>query len=467
MTSQAAVEQSTSADVSFRQLGELIEREMARLHVPGVAVGVIHEGREHTAGFGVTNVEHPLPVDADTLFQVGSTTKTVTATVAMRLVEQGQLDLDAPVRTSLPKLRLHDEGVAARVTMRHLFQHTAGWVGDYFDDLGMGADALRKIVARLARLPQLTPLGEVWSYNNAGFYLAGRAIEVIACKPYETVVQELLLDPLGMKQSFFFPADIMIHRFAVGHTVKRGEGGEDEVTVARPWALPRAANPAGGLTSSVKDQLIYARFHLGDGTAANGTRLLTPESLAEMQRPAVEAGSLAGAVGLTWWVKDVGDTRLVRHGGTTNGQLSAFIMAPRRGFAITVLTNANRGGELHHNVTSWALERYLGVTEPAPVPLDLTAAELEPYTGRYEGLLSNAEVRLHDGGLILQVLPKRGGLSAEPAPTPPPVRLVLLDADRVVMLDPPMKDSRGEFLRGAEGGLTWLRVGGRILRRQR
>src|SRR5687768_12400291 len=107
---------------------------MERLHVPGVAVGVQHEGKEHTAGFGVTNVDHPVPVDADTLFQIGSTTKTVTGTVAMQLVESGMLDLDAPVRTYLPDLRLSNEAVAGAVTMRHLFTHTAGWVGDYFED---------------------------------------------------------------------------------------------------------------------------------------------------------------------------------------------------------------------------------------------------------------------------------------------------------------------------------------------
>src|SRR6266545_2698458 len=102
--------------------------------VPGVALGVWHEGDEHAAGVGVTSVENPLEIDADTLFQVGSITKTVTASVAMRLVEQGELDLDAPARTYLPRFRLADEDVATRVTMRHLLTHTGGWVGDYFDD---------------------------------------------------------------------------------------------------------------------------------------------------------------------------------------------------------------------------------------------------------------------------------------------------------------------------------------------
>src|SRR5215211_1416922 len=204
-------------DQRFRAVCAAVVQAMDRLHVPGVAIGIVDGDAEHTAGFGVTNIEHPLPVDADTLFQIGSITKTVTATAAMRLVEQGRLDLDVPVRTYLPDLRLADEQVAANVTLRHLFNHTGGWAGDYFDDMGQGDDALAKIVAKLVDLPQLTPLGAVWSYNNAGFYLAGRVLEVVGGKPYEELARELVLEPLGMERSFFFPGDLMTYRFAVGH----------------------------------------------------------------------------------------------------------------------------------------------------------------------------------------------------------------------------------------------------------
>src|SRR5215510_1431676 len=202
MSNEAAL--GAIADPKFKKLCEQIVAAMQRIQVPGVAVGIVDGDAEHIAGFGVTSVDHPLPVDGDTLFQIGSTTKTVTGTVAMRLVEQGRLDLDAPIRTYLPELRLADEAAAAGVTLRHLFSHTAGWVGDYFDDLGNGDDALAKIVERMVELPQITPLGMIWSYNNAGFYLAGRVIEVVTGRTYEAAVQDLVLDPLGMNMSFFF-----------------------------------------------------------------------------------------------------------------------------------------------------------------------------------------------------------------------------------------------------------------------
>src|SRR5690349_22145886 len=114
------------ADPAFRQLCDYVAVWMAEHGVPGVAVGVLRDGREYTGGFGITNVEAPVPVDANTLFQIGSITKTFTATVAMRLVEAGKLDIDAPIRRYLPDLKLRDETATARATLRHVFSHTGG-----------------------------------------------------------------------------------------------------------------------------------------------------------------------------------------------------------------------------------------------------------------------------------------------------------------------------------------------------
>src|SRR5262245_772108 len=105
---------------------------MSLYGVPGVAVGIWHNGEESLAGFGVTSVEQPLPVDAATLFQIGSTSKTATATLAMILAEEGKLDLDQPIRRYWPEFRLQDATATAEATLRHCFTHTGGWLGDYF-----------------------------------------------------------------------------------------------------------------------------------------------------------------------------------------------------------------------------------------------------------------------------------------------------------------------------------------------
>ena len=446
-------------DPAFQPLHERITEAMERLHVPGVAVGIIHDGAEHVAAFGVTNVDYPAPVVEDTLFQIGSTTKTLTATTVMRLVDEGKIDLDTPVRAYLPDLRLADEATAAGVTTRHLLTHTAGWSGDHFLDIGCGDDALAGYVASMAGLPQLTPLGQVWSYNNAAFSLVGRVIEAVTSRPYETAVRELVLDPLGLAHTYFFPEEVMTHSFVAGHNVV-----DSAPKVATPWALPRTNNPAGGLTSSAGDQLRYARFHLGDGTTADGARALSRESIALMQTPAVQAADDEG-MGLAWFIHDSGDVRTIRHGGATYGQISAFMFAPARDFALTILTNATSGSELTEDVTKWALEHYLGIVEPTPTPLERTEAQLSAYVGRYAAAMTVADLVLRDGSLVLE-LSYSDFPADEPPPAPPPARVALYAEDRIIVLDGPLKDARGEVLRGAGGNIAWLRLGGRVHRRE-
>jgi CubicO group peptidase (beta-lactamase class C family) len=434
-------------------VGATVLEAMARLRVPGVAVGILADDHEYTGGFGVTNVEHPLPVTADTLFQIGSITKTITGTAIMHLVERGALDLDAPVRTYLPELRLADAEVAARVTLRHLLTHTAGWQGDYFDDFGAGDDALGRMVEAMAALPQLTPLGEVWSYNNAGFYLAGRLIEIATGTSYEIATRELVLEPLGMARSFFFPAEVITHRVAAGHTLPH-----DQPEVIRRWALPRTANPVGGLISSVRDLLRYARFHLGDGRVPVGMRLLAAGSLAAMRAPQVP-GELDDQWGLSWGLRQVDGIRLARHSGATAGFMASLVLAPERHYAVAVLTNATSGGALHAEITDWALEHDLGLKIATPTPIANTAEEMAPFLGRYTGALSDIELRVSDGNLVFQVIPN-GGFpfrDAPPSPAPPPAPAAFIGPDRVVVTGGLMKGRMGEFLRGPDGRIAWLR----------
>src|SRR5262245_11942549 len=154
-------------------LQQWVAEAAERLAVPGVSVGVYHAGAEHYAHAGVTSVEHPLPVDADTLFQFGSTGKTFTATAIMRLVDQGTVDLAATVRTYLPELTLQDEDVAKNVTVLQLFNHTAGWSGDVFETTGDGDDALARYVERMASVEQVTPLRATEAYRHAALSIDG------------------------------------------------------------------------------------------------------------------------------------------------------------------------------------------------------------------------------------------------------------------------------------------------------
>jgi len=456
---------------ALQSITSQIESEMQRLHIPGVALGIWDDGQEFSAGFGVTNLENPLPITADTLFQVGSITKTVTATAMMRLMEQNTTGpwagsgLDAPIRAFLPDLSLADPTVTERATLRHVFTHTGGWVGDYFDDAGPGDDALKVVVSRMGALAQETPLGQIWSYNNSGFFLAGRVIEILTGKSYETAVRELVLDPLRMQHSFFFARDAITYRVAAGHdAVYSGEERQPEVL--RPWGLARASNPLGGLLSSVKDLLRYARFHLGDGTTGEGQRLLSAESLNAMQTPAAPAAN-GEWMGVSWFLHDLDGAKIVRHGGATNGQMATFLLIPQRKFALVILTNSDRGGELYNPLVKRALADLHGLVEPEPQIIPVSTAELSSFTGEYSSAAQNLRLSLAAGELVLQVEPKGGFPTpdAPPPPAPPPTRLAFCGQDALLCLDEPFKDNRGEFLRDEQGKVAWLRFGGRVHRR--
>lgn len=440
-------------DPRFHRVCEKATALMEEYRVPGVAAGVWHDQRQQVVGLGVTNLENPLETMPDTLFQIGSITKTFTATLVMMLRDEGRLELDVPVRRYLPEFKLMSEEAASGVTLRHLLTHLGGFEGDLYSSFGAGDDALARYVGRMAELPQTMALGKLWSYCNAGFNLAGRCIEIAGGQPYERTVKRRVFQPLGLVSSYFFPDDFMTRRFACGHTVA-ADGG---VQVARPWKLPRTMNAAGGIVSTVPDLLSYARFHLGDGSVLDGTRLMKAESIGEMRTPQARAFHLADTIGLGWFLGEEAGARTVLHGGSTIGQKATVLFLPEHDTALAVLTNATSGDTLYRELTGFILEEYLGLRPPAPKFVEPPRAALEEYAGRYTAVLDEAELIVFEDGLRLQLLPKMG----TDAPWPP-MRLGFVDDCRFQMVDPPLKGQSGEFIRDETGAVGWLHLGGRL-----
>ena len=441
------------------RLDALIRDAMARYHVPGVAVGIYHDGETDFDGWGVTSVDHPLGVDGDTLFQIASVTKTITATVIMRLVEQGKIRLDAPVRTYIPTFKLKDEGAARGATVKHLVTHTGGWLGDCFADFGNGDDALARYVDAMVELEQLTPLGEIWHYSNSSFTVLGRIIEVVTGKTYEVATRELLFAPLGMDHSVFSAGEAIVHRTSVGHQIS-----DETPRVVKPWAFPRATTPVGGVVSTVKDLMRYAAFHLGNGTAPDGKRLLSRTTL-ELMRTPQAAADLDRKVGIAWFIRDVQGVRLVYHGGVAIGQQGVLMLAPERGAAIAVETNSVRGGLLHGEVTKWWQKEYLGIEQAAPSYIELDRDRYARLAGHYTAELSDARLELSDTGLLYHSHSHNKLKNDPPPQDPPPSRVAFTAEDQFTLVDGPLKDTRGEFLRDS-GDVRWMRVGGRVYRRR-
>ncbi|HAV76258.1 MAG TPA: penicillin-binding protein [Anaerolineae bacterium] len=441
-------------NLKFRELCERILKQMKRFKVPGVSIGVWHNGREFTAGFGMTNIRNPLSVTADTLFQTGSISKTFTGTMLMQLAEQGKVDLDAPVRKYIKDFKLRDKKAEKMVTIRDLLTHMGGWVGDYFNDFGNGDDALDKMVKDIASLPQAHPFRTIWSYNNTGFNIAARIIEVVTKKTYERAAQDMLFDPLELDMSFFYPNDeLLTHRVVAGH-----QQVDNKIEVALPWAIGRAGNGVGGVISTVKDLLKYARFHMGDGKKG----VISGKSLRAMREPQVNAGG-RGEMGITWFIRNIRNITLYSHGGATNGQQAYLFFIPDRDFACAILTNSDDGNMVTSNIVSWALEVFFNTSILTPTPIKATPAERKKYVGRYQIGTECCELKVEGDYLMYHHIPLGGFPTPDtpPGPAMEPVRFAFYETDKVIGMSGPYKDALGDFIRDDKGKLLYFRIGGR------
>jgi CubicO group peptidase (beta-lactamase class C family) len=376
----------------------------------------------------------------------------------MRLVEQGKLDLEATVCTYLPDVRVADETVSKQVRLRHLMTHTAGWYGDDFTETGDGDDALEKYVTEMADLPQLVPLGKHFSYNNAAFSLAGRVLEVVTGQPFEAAIGELVLQPLGLEETFFFPEEIMTKAFVVGHA-SPPDDLQSAPVVVEPWADIRAGNPAGGEISSVADQLRYARFHLGDGTA-KGKPVLSPAGMRRMQTALGPGGAIGDVFldgfGVAWQLWQAGGVPVVSHGGSMPGQQSSFVLVPDRDFAVTVLTNAESGVTLGMEVTDWALDAFLGLRRPPLTPLPVSPDRLADYTGNYAfGEDVTVRITERDDGLQLALAAPEENIPAIDVP-------LSFVGDDLVILEYLGMTILSDFVRNDTGEIGWVRFSGRM-----
>ena len=450
-------------------LSEFVQETAARFGIPGVAAGVWADGRELYACHGVTSVDNPLPVDRDTLYLLGSVTKTYTATTLLRLVADGRVELDAPVRRYVPELRLKDERAAAQVTVLNLLNHTAGLDWGLIDDFGEGDDALAAYVARMAELNLVARPGERASYSQAGYNLAGRVVEKVTGLTFEQAVAALVFEPLGLSHSFFARDDIMTRRFVVGHNHDQ----DGTLSIARLWRRSRGDNPGGGIASSAADQLRWARFQLGDGRAPSGERVLPAELLHRMRQPtvALRASTLGDAIGIGWFLREVDGVGTVGHGGSANGQFAELLLVPERDFAVVALSNAGPDGtNCNQTIVRWALQTWLQVTDRDPEPLPYDPARARELAGSYEIDAMTVTIGTDGTRLRLEVRIKPEIRAAADKPLPPdiePSELGLLpgDADEYVITSGALKGQRGYFTRDETGAVVGVDLAGRFARR--
>ncbi|HEX8031762.1 MAG TPA: serine hydrolase domain-containing protein [Vicinamibacterales bacterium] len=442
----------------------LTEAKMREYHVPGVAIGILDNGVVTTRGLGITNVEDPLPVTPHTVFPIASISKTFAATMMMRLVEQGKLDLKAPVRKYLPEFKVRDEAVSRDVTVWNLLTHTAGWEGQVSGP-ERGEDTLRNFVATvMPDLMQVAPPTAAWSYNNAGFSVSGRVIEAVTGTSINRAIRDLVFTPLGLAHAGTTAGDFIANRFAAGHSNPAGAAA----TLQRPFS-PSVSVTAGGVGLCITDLLAYAQFHLGDGRAPDGERLLSRASLELLRTTQLHKQSTDDDIGIAWHLRNVGPLRVAAHGGTLSGHILLLEIIPEKNFAVGILTNAINGWRLIQDVEREVLKSYHGATFPknyaiAHRGLVETLPNVEPlaqqpdpapYVGRYLRPMNAVSVRVDGGKLVVQEVPNSG----DPRPVMP---IAFFGPDRAVVTDGNDRGQSIEFVRDSAGKVNWVRVVGRV-----
>lgn len=404
------------------ELREVVGDLVAEHHVPGCVAGLVVDGEVHLAAVGVTDVEHPRPLDPATLFQVGSVTKTFTSTVVGLLVEEGRVAWDDPLARRLPGLaaQLRPGLDLGAITVEQALSHRSGFDGDHLFVRREGHD-----LGALADVRHLFAPGEGYSYSNAGFSLAGALVEAADGRPFPDSVAARLLAPLGLDGACF-TADAAITRpVALPHWVVGGEAYLLRGAGWQPgWELTPVDHAAGGLVASVAHLLTWGRAQI-DGTAADGSTLLSTELRRTLHTPVVEADALHG-IALDWFVREVDGVTTIGHGGLTAGYATNLRIVPERGVVLAVCTHATNGGAVNHRVTRWALERAAGLAlrdpdpDPDPGPDPTAAPDPAWAAGTYLGPFGRHTVTAGDDpGTLVVTTEARSELAWQPPPDPP------------------------------------------------
>ncbi len=349
--------------------------------VPGAAFVLVEDGEIVLAkGYGYADLEGQVPVDPrTTVFRIGSGTKLFTATAVMQLVEEGKIDLHADVNRYLERFQIPDT-YPEPVTMAHLLTHTAG-----FDDKLIGAfdrsvSELRPLGEYLAEeMPaRVMPPGQVPSYSNHGMALAGYIVEVVSGVPYETYVQERILEPLGMERSS--SAQPLPPALAADRAVPYPRGEEPGALVYMPIA------PAGMLSTTAHDMARFLIAHLEEGRYGDA-RILERETAQTMHRLHVtrHPGLPGWAYGFTRRLEN--GQHVLDHGGADpTGYGSMTVLLPEENLGFFAVTNARFQEDLLLAFPEAFLDRYYpdeDLLPEEPEPLSHTEQRVEEVAGTY------------------------------------------------------------------------------------
>jgi len=311
--------------------------EMLEKHrLPALSMAVWKDGTLHKAASGILNIDTGVEATTDSIFQIGSITKVFTASLIMKLVEEGRVDLDKPVKQYLRSFQVADRKATETITVGQLLNHTNGIAGDYFvDDQNEDGPHIARFIDRCSQLPLVHPVGDGFSYSNVGFAVAGRLIEVVTGMSWFDAMEALIYQPLGMKQAICRPADVIRFRTALGHLPQKDQTKPWRASSGNYLCLGQA--PAGTTpTMTASDLILFGRAHMEKGLNSKGERWLSEESVRTMQTPSVEmpvpSDVIRHTIGRGWILSQhlASGEWYASHTGGTNGQRALLKIFPEQ-----------------------------------------------------------------------------------------------------------------------------------------
>jgi len=416
---------------------------MRYFNTPGASVAVINNGKiEWARGYGVTEAGSNKQVTTETLFQAGSISKALTAMAALRLVQQGKLDLDEDVNRKLVSWKIPENEFTReqKVTLRRILSHTAGLTNNSVGEYAFGAELPTVLQSLDGLKPANSPPirvdyvpGSRFRYSGGGYTVLQQLLTDVEKKPFPELMRDLILTPLGMRRSTFrqpLPEELQ-SLSAVGHGI---DGGK----IAGNWRVyPESA--AAGLWSTPSE---LARLLIEVQKSKNGKsdKILSAAMTNQMLAPQT------GGWGLGFVVENKGSGIRFSHGGDTQGFNNVIVAYDNAaGQGAVIMTNAVRGNALLNEILR-SIAREYGWTDYQPVERNVAAVDrkiYDEYAGHYQLEISPdyiVVITVEAGKLMMEIKQPVGRLKAELLPESE-TRFFRTDVDVQVMF---VKDEKGQ-----------------------
>jgi CubicO group peptidase (beta-lactamase class C family) len=398
---------------SLAELQAYTQVQLEKHKIPALSLAVWQNGRLYQAAAGILNRNTGVEATTDAIFQIGSITKVFTTCLVMQLVDEGRVNLDIPVKQYLRDFQVADAKATQTITVRQLLNHTSGMAGDFIpDDRHHQGNLIARYADRCSLLPVIHPVGEMFSYSNSAFCIAGRLIEVMRGMSWYQAMEDYIFKPLGMKHAIADPKEVIRYRAAMGHIFDGNN--TDQWVLPEQTYLPLGTAPSGATsTMSAGDLITFARAHLNNGLSQSGDIWLSAESIKAMQTPQIEQPRLSLVrrkfAGLGWGLTEYTQSglRLFGHAGATLGFFSIFQVIPEQNSAYAILMNGFKPMALEA-INRDLLQALSGLECQEPEVMD-TKPDSELFNGlvgKYESFDTLIDVTLTEGKLKACVIYK-------------------------------------------------------------